>query len=302
MTPVSNKLLTNSELNANYSLSDDPSCFDFLLNRDISTNEIYIKIKGLRKQIFSHFLQPNATIEHKFYTSAQMTLELCKKAFLSAPHVYIEICIIETLLQEQNNLKAAYDRIRKQIISLQFIEPKNLPDEKKFGPDRIHEIFSAVCQKEKSLWKAKMVPTDTNSMNRVTQRLSASASLKEFAENIGEWALLFLSDLYRTTINQALENALAKAEPKFLMGNFEGFTSCLPSLEIGDSFDDLSHALFDKYQEKKQEEAEKKHNDFYCPIGLYLMGDPVVAEDGFTYERKEISRHLAINKNKSKNK
>ena len=41
-------------------------------------------------------------------------------------------------------------------------------------------------------------------------------------------------------------------------------------------------------------QVEHSHPSFMCPIGKEVMRDPVVAADGFTYERKAIERHLGI--------
>jgi hypothetical protein len=37
---------------------------------------------------------------------------------------------------------------------------------------------------------------------------------------------------------------------------------------------------------------ELEHNLFYCPISMCIMNDPVIAEDGLTYERSSIEEHL----------
>ena len=41
-------------------------------------------------------------------------------------------------------------------------------------------------------------------------------------------------------------------------------------------------------------QVERSQPSFMCPIGKEVMRDPVVAADGFTYERKAIERHLGI--------
>ena len=264
MEKISFTTSKNLQLNNNHSFSQDPSCLDFLLSRDTPINEIYIKIKNLRKQIFSHFLQPGATLEHKFYASALATLDFCKKIHIGSPHVYIEVCTIEALLQEQTNLKAAYDKVRKQIISLQLLEPKDLPAEARYGQVRIEEIFSAACQKEKALRSAELRPVNTLSLNEIRHQLPTSASIREFAENTEEWARLSLSAFFQSTISEATRNFLAKTEPRFLMGNFESFTSYIPSLEIGDSFDNLSLALHDQHQ-MKQYSAKREREEPVSP-------------------------------------
>jgi hypothetical protein len=43
---------------------------------------------------------------------------------------------------------------------------------------------------------------------------------------------------------------------------------------------------------KARELVESKDNTFMCPIGMELMRDPVVAADGFTYERRNIEQHF----------
>ena len=43
-----------------------------------------------------------------------------------------------------------------------------------------------------------------------------------------------------------------------------------------------------------REQVEHSHPSFACPIGKEMMRDPVVAADGFTYERKWIEKHLGI--------
>jgi len=43
---------------------------------------------------------------------------------------------------------------------------------------------------------------------------------------------------------------------------------------------------------KARELVESKDKDLVCPIGMELMRDPVVAADGFTYERRNIEQHM----------
>lgn len=44
---------------------------------------------------------------------------------------------------------------------------------------------------------------------------------------------------------------------------------------------------------------EPDENDYRCPICLEIMVDPVVAADGFSYEREQIQRWLASGKRTS---
>ena len=41
-----------------------------------------------------------------------------------------------------------------------------------------------------------------------------------------------------------------------------------------------------------REQVERLHPSFLCPIGKEVMRDPVVAADGFTYERNSIEKHF----------
>ena len=43
---------------------------------------------------------------------------------------------------------------------------------------------------------------------------------------------------------------------------------------------------------KARELVEAKDKALVCPIGMELMCDPVVAADGFTYERRDIEKHF----------
>ena len=44
---------------------------------------------------------------------------------------------------------------------------------------------------------------------------------------------------------------------------------------------------------------EKIPNQYLCPISHMIMIDPVIAEDGFTYEREEIEQSFRTSGNKS---
>lgn len=73
--------------------------------------------------------------------------------------------------------------------------------------------------------------------------------------------------------------------------------------------DDLSYAdykkvlcAFTRFDKTLEESAEKivtkiveeSFHSFKCPLSLHLMCDPVVAKDGFSYERPEIQQHLRM--------
>lgn len=56
--------------------------------------------------------------------------------------------------------------------------------------------------------------------------------------------------------------------------------------------------------QEEQEESVSNYihtipNEFICPISSDIMKDPVVASDGFTYERRSIQRWITCNKAKS---
>ena len=56
-----------------------------------------------------------------------------------------------------------------------------------------------------------------------------------------------------------------------------------------------SHVLFDT----RMSNPKQILNEYVCPISHMLMADPVVAEDGFTYEREEIEQWFGTSGNTS---
>lgn len=60
-------------------------------------------------------------------------------------------------------------------------------------------------------------------------------------------------------------------------------------IKIGDE------TFYHKIQEIEEDEIVSSISEYNCPIGMCIMRDPVVAEDGFTYERKYITKWLKDN-------
>jgi hypothetical protein len=80
-------------------------------------------------------------------------------------------------------------------------------------------------------------------------------------------------------------------------------TACfnLFNVTLTDVKKNINPILSDQYNKKKKEILDKKallppaHNEYYCPISLDIMDDPVIASDDHTYERASILRHIANN-------
>jgi len=105
-----------------------------------------------------------------------------------------------------------------------------------------------------------------------------------------QWAVVdFLSSHYPNLTlmkNKAGERPQLPSQVEHLTtGTFSLFEKwTTPS----DTHNDNSHATTNK--------AVTKTEDFLCPITHEIMFDPVIAQDGFTYEREAIEKHFTIKK------
>ncbi len=281
-----------------------PKLLKCLSEQSLSLEARYRAAHMLRKMIFQVVEQQPSLIDQK----TLFPLESLYSSFESYLPTLFEVIVchelIKTAIQDQGDQALCFKNICDKMHNLGLLKNTSLPVEAKKTKEAVRQFFqfqemllsqadlsAKIVGKSEKLLLLQKLESEKKTVNEIEKEIKQKTS-PDLAQ---KWANSILSlHIYHNMIvsMDALKQDLAKpGRPSFIIQTYVDKTKVHPQ-QIDEALDSISQQLQTSFLEKQKEELEDEFKDLCCPITGVLMEEPMMAEDGHSYEKSAIEKHF----------